>query len=252
MQKDSASAGSCVRGSSKWVQEQHCSLHLQSCWAGYPAAVRSSALSVALFSVLVLLLFWLVRQRSCVQNQLASKDCSGKQCFSFKAAMKKWGKVCHTCLILFLSVTSVCFTCVKKEEFKYEGGGFFSLFFFWSNFSVICETMLFACYICFLTHLIPDQADLQSYFYDRWLITSTAELGPLMKGPWPLNQHLLRNSLCWVLSAEASPKVEGDFYLPKWEDNRRQNKDENLSSQLNLFRLISARGIQAAANPRFP
>lgn len=43
---------------------------------------------------------------------------------------EKWGKVCHTCLILFLSVTSVFFACVKKWEVKYEGGGFFLLFFF--------------------------------------------------------------------------------------------------------------------------
>lgn len=161
---------------------------------------------------------------------------------------EKWGKVCHTCLILFLSVTSVFFACVKKRDVKYEGGGFFLLFFFLSDFSVIYETML----LCFLTHLTPDQADLESHFHDSWLITSTAELGASMKGPWPPSQHLLRNSLCWVFLAEASPKVEGDSYLPKWEDNRRKNKDENLSSQLNLFRLIPAFGIQAAANPRFP
>lgn len=125
---------------------------------------------------------------------------------------------------------------------------FSCFFFFWSDFSVIYETML----LCFLTHLTSDQADLQSHFHDSWLITSTAELGASMKGPWPPSQHLLRNSLCCVFLAEASPKVEGDSYLPKWEDNRRKNKDENLSSQLNLFRLIPAFGIQAAANPRFP
>lgn len=55
---------------------------------GFPAAVWRWDPSVALFSILVLLLFWPVRQRSCVQNQSASKDCSGKQCFSFKAKMK--------------------------------------------------------------------------------------------------------------------------------------------------------------------
>lgn len=52
--------------------------------------------------------------------------------------------------------------------------------------------------------------------------------------------------------AEASPKDEGDFYLPKWRDNRRKNKENLLSSQLNLFRLIPACSIQTAANPRFP
>lgn len=52
--------------------------------------------------------------------------------------------------------------------------------------------------------------------------------------------------------AVVSPKDKGDFYLPKWGDNRRNNKDKNLSSQLNLLRVIPGSGIQTAANPRFP
>lgn len=74
-----------------------------------------------------------------------------------------------------------------------------------------------------------------------------------MEGPWPpasISQGIL---FVGRFQAEASPKDEGDFCLPKRGDNRRKNKDENLlSSQLNLFRLIPAHVIQTAAKPRFP
>lgn len=121
--------------------------------------------------------------------------------------------------------------------------------FCWSNFSVIYQTML----LCFLAHLVPDHADRQS------LVFMTAGWSPVQPS-WGTQWKDLdpTDSISWGIlfagrfQAEASPKDEGDFYLPKLGDNRRKNKDENLSSQLNLFRLIPASVIQTAANPRFP
>lgn len=105
--------------------------------------------------------------------------------------------------------------------------------------------------LCFLSHLVPDHADLQCCFHESRLITST---WPGLNGgtltPASISQGIL---FVGRFQAEASPKDEGDFCLPKRGDNRRKNKDENLlSSQLNLFRLIPARVIQTAAKPRFP
>lgn len=130
------------------------------------------------------------------------------------------GEVCHPCVKLLFSAALFLASLVWKDGSLHEG---------------VCRSVLrrFS-FISFFSHLL-DYAVMFSdppgprphwarepHFHESWLITSAAELGDSMEGPW-LPQHLSGNYLCWMLSGWGLPQRWRWFLFAK---GGRQEEEE--------------------------
>lgn len=130
---------------------------------------------------------------------------------------EKWGNVCYTCLILLLSATLFLSSLVwKNGSLHMRGWWIFLVFFFfcWSNFSVIYHIML----LCFLTHLVPDHADLQSLiFVTAGWSPGQPSWGTQWKGLDPQPASLGEFSLLGAFRLRPPPKTKAIFICQSGE-----------------------------------